>query len=54
LGQHPFAQGITSSAEMAEIVANAIETAETANSMTSTEDIPSIAMAGECQPGQFA
>jgi hypothetical protein len=29
LGQHPFAQGITSSAEMAEVVADAIEAAET-------------------------
>jgi uncharacterized NAD(P)/FAD-binding protein YdhS len=28
LGQHPFAQGITSSAEMAEVVADAIRTAE--------------------------
>ncbi len=28
LGQHPFAQGITSSAEMAEVVADAIEAAE--------------------------
>ena len=32
LGQHPFAQGITSSAEMAEVVADAIETAETPDS----------------------
>jgi hypothetical protein len=29
LGQHPFAQGITSSAEMAEVVADAMEAAET-------------------------
>ncbi len=29
LGEHPFAQGITSSAEMAEVVADAIEAAET-------------------------
>ena len=28
LGQHPFAQGITSSSEMAEVVADAIEEAE--------------------------
>jgi hypothetical protein len=35
LGQHPFAQGITSSAEMAEVVADAIEAAETADSKTS-------------------
>jgi hypothetical protein len=34
LGQHPFAQGITSSAEMAEVVADAIEAAETADSKT--------------------
>jgi uncharacterized NAD(P)/FAD-binding protein YdhS len=31
LGQHPFAQGITSSAEMADVVANVIEVAETRN-----------------------
>jgi len=36
LGQHPFAQGITSSAEMAEVVADAIEAAETTDSKTST------------------
>jgi uncharacterized NAD(P)/FAD-binding protein YdhS len=30
LGQHPFAQGITSSAEMAEVVADAIQLAESA------------------------
>ena len=34
LGQHPFAQGITSSAEMAEVVADAIQAAETTNSTT--------------------
>jgi uncharacterized NAD(P)/FAD-binding protein YdhS len=32
LGEHPFAQGITSSAEMAEVVADAIEAAEKTNS----------------------
>ena len=31
LGQHPFAQGITSSAEMADVVADAIEAAETSS-----------------------
>lgn len=36
LGQHPFAQGITSSAEMAEAVAEAIERAETAHPAPST------------------
>ncbi len=36
LGQHPFAQGITSSAEMAEVVSDAIEAAETTNSNTRT------------------
>ncbi len=34
LGQHPFAQGITSSAEMAEVVADAIAAAETTPSGT--------------------
>jgi uncharacterized NAD(P)/FAD-binding protein YdhS len=38
LGQHPFAQGITSSAEMAEAVADAIDAAETSDSMTSSRD----------------
>jgi len=32
LGQHPFAQGITSSAEMAEVVADALEKAESSKS----------------------
>jgi uncharacterized NAD(P)/FAD-binding protein YdhS len=40
LGQHPFAQGITSSAEMAEVVADAIEAAESTNSKTSTNNAP--------------
>ena len=40
LGQHPFAQGITSSAEMAQVVADAIRSAEPANSMMSTEKFP--------------
>jgi len=45
LGQHPFAQGITSSAEMAEVVAGAIEAAETTDSKTSPVEIPSKTMA---------
>jgi len=40
LGQHPFAQGITSSAEMAEVVADAIDAAETTHSKTSAGEIP--------------
>jgi uncharacterized NAD(P)/FAD-binding protein YdhS len=40
LGEHPFAQGITSSAEMAEVVADAIEAAETTHSKTSTGSDP--------------
>jgi hypothetical protein len=40
LGQHPFAQGITSSAEMAEVVADAIEAAEARDSKTSPAEIP--------------
>jgi uncharacterized NAD(P)/FAD-binding protein YdhS len=40
LGQHPFAQGITSSAEMAEVVADAIDAAETRDSNISTHEIP--------------
>jgi len=40
LGQHPFAQGITSSAEMAEVVVDAIETAETTDSKTGVGEIP--------------
>ncbi len=45
LGQHPFAQGITSSVEMAEVVAEAIEAAETTDSKTSPVESPSTAMA---------
>jgi len=45
LGQNPFAQGITSSAEMAEVVAGAIETAETTDSTTSPVESPSTTMA---------
>jgi uncharacterized NAD(P)/FAD-binding protein YdhS len=45
LGEHPFAQGITSSAEMAEVVADAIEAAETTHSKTSTDEVPSRTMA---------
>jgi uncharacterized NAD(P)/FAD-binding protein YdhS len=37
LGQHPFAQGITSSAEMAEVVADAIAAAESMNSNSTVE-----------------
>ena len=44
LGQHPFAQGITSSAEMAEVVADAIHAAETRNSIASTGEVPLRAM----------
>jgi len=47
LGQHPFAQGITSSAEMAEVVADAIEAAETTHSKTSTGEISLRTMACE-------
>ena len=45
LGQHPFAQGITSSAEMAGVVADAIQAAET-ESMASVAEIPLNAIAG--------
>ncbi len=38
LGQHPFAQGITSSAEMAEVVADAIEAAETKSRTSPARD----------------
>ena len=38
LGQHPFAQGITSSAEMAQVVADAIRSAESRNSVMSTDE----------------
>jgi uncharacterized NAD(P)/FAD-binding protein YdhS len=54
LGQHPFAQGITSSAEMAEVVADAIEAAEATNSMKGTGEVPLDAIAGESPAGQFA
>jgi hypothetical protein len=54
LGQHPFAQGITSSAEMADVVADAIEAAETTGSKTSTAEIPSRTMACESSAGQCA
>jgi uncharacterized NAD(P)/FAD-binding protein YdhS len=54
LGQHPFAQGITSSAEMAEVVADAIEAAEATNSRMSTPEIPLSAMAGGSPAGQIA
>jgi uncharacterized NAD(P)/FAD-binding protein YdhS len=52
LGQHPFAQGITSSAEMAEVVADAIEAAETKDSKTSTGDIPLPMTPSESRTGQ--
>jgi uncharacterized NAD(P)/FAD-binding protein YdhS len=39
LGQHPFAQGITSSAEMAEVVAGAIDAAETTDSKTNSGEL---------------
>jgi uncharacterized NAD(P)/FAD-binding protein YdhS len=39
LGQHPFAQGITSSAEMADVVADAIEAAEAKKTSLIAEDI---------------
>jgi hypothetical protein len=54
LGEHPIAQGITSSAEMAEVVADAIEAAETANSNTARGDIPSGTMACGSPAGQCA
>jgi hypothetical protein len=47
LGQHPFAQGITSSAEMADVVADAIQVAEAKNSVMSFARIPFRAIAGE-------
>ena len=47
LGQHPFAQGITSSAEMADAVATAIQVAETANSTTHVAAIPLNGIAGD-------
>ncbi len=54
LGQHPFAQGITSSAEMAEVVADAVEAAETADSKASTGEISSRTMACGSPAGQCA
>jgi hypothetical protein len=45
LGEHPFAQGITSSAEMAEVVADAIEAAEATDPKTANGEIPSSTMA---------
>jgi hypothetical protein len=54
LGQHPFAQGITSSAEMAEVVADAIEAAEATNSSMSTPKSPLSAMGGGSPAGQIA
>jgi uncharacterized NAD(P)/FAD-binding protein YdhS len=42
LGQHPFAQGITSSAKMAEVVANAIAKAETQNAARAMRNVESI------------
>jgi len=40
LGEHPFAQGITSSAEMAEVVADAIAAAEKTGSERGSGDMP--------------
>ena len=40
LGQHPFAQGITSSAEMAEVVADAIQSTETTQHEMQGESAP--------------
>jgi hypothetical protein len=53
LGEHPFAQGITSSAEMAEVVADAIAAAESTDS-NSTVEIPSRTMAVESPADQCA
>jgi hypothetical protein len=39
LGQHPFAQGITSSAAMADVLADAIESAEVADLMNSAVSV---------------
>jgi uncharacterized NAD(P)/FAD-binding protein YdhS len=57
LGQNPFAQGITSSAEMAQAVADAIGTAETMKSVTSpgaiNDTLDALNPAGEtrnCRP----
>ena len=52
LGQHPFAQGITSSAEMAEVVADAIQAAETTGIVaTTTVESRLSALAGESAAG---
>jgi uncharacterized NAD(P)/FAD-binding protein YdhS len=51
LGQHPFAQGITSSAEMAEVVADAIHAAEAKDFVTSQAQIPLTGIAGESAGG---
>jgi hypothetical protein len=40
LGQHPFAQGITSSAEMAEVVGDAIDAAEGTEIQPGPAEIP--------------
>jgi uncharacterized NAD(P)/FAD-binding protein YdhS len=54
LGEHPFAQGITSSAEMAEVVADAIEAAQTTDSQTARSEIPSRTMASRSSADQCA
>ena len=54
LGQHPFAQGITSSAEMSEVVADAIQSAETTNPTGNTGEIPLKATADGPPAGQIA
>jgi hypothetical protein len=64
LGQHPFAQGITSSAEMAEVVADAIDAAEAGESKASkgagtgtgtfTDEIRLNELAWESPAGQCA
>jgi uncharacterized NAD(P)/FAD-binding protein YdhS len=54
LGEHPFAQGITSSAEMAQVVADAIEAAERTDSKTDSGAIPLSTMARGSPAGQCA
>jgi hypothetical protein len=54
LGEHPFAQGITSSAEMAEVVADAIAAAEGTESETGSGDIPLRTLACGSGTGQCA
>ncbi len=54
LGEHPFAQGITSSAEMAEVVADAIEAAETTDSKAARGEAPSRTMACGSRAAQCA